>query len=173
VGGSIEDATGNPQRPIYDFQHSVERIVAAVEAARALPFPFMLVGRAENYLHGRPNLDDTIRRLQAFEAAGVDVLFAPGVTKPDEIRAVCAAVRKPVNAVVGIKGLAYTVADLAALGVRRISLGSSLSRVALGAFMRAAQEVRTHGTFTYAADAMPSAEANGLMAEPPSEETKP
>ena len=136
VGGSIEDATGDPSRPIYDFQHAVERIAAAVEAARAFPFPFMLVGRAENYLHGRPDLDDTIRRLQAYEAAGADVLFAPGVTKPDEIRTLCAAVRKPVNVVMGLKGLAFSVAELAEMGVRRISLGSSLSRAALGALMK-------------------------------------
>jgi len=166
VGGSIEDATGDPARPIYDFSLAVERIAAAVEAARALPFPFVLVGRAENYLHGRPDLDDTIRRLQAYEAAGVDVLFAPGVAKPEEVRTLCSAVRKPVNAVMGLKGLTYTVTQLAELGVRRISLGSSLSRAALGAFMRAAEEVSQKGTFTYGEAAMPSAQANGLMAEP-------
>jgi 2-methylisocitrate lyase-like PEP mutase family enzyme len=166
VGGSIEDATGDPSRPIYEISQAVERIVAAVEAARALPFPFTLVGRAENYLHGRPQLDDTIRRLQAYEAAGVDVLFAPGVSKPEEIRTLCSAVRKPVNVIMGMKGLTFTVAQLAELGVRRISLGSSLSRVALGAFLRAAQEVSQRGTFAYADEAMPSAQANGLMAEP-------
>jgi 2-methylisocitrate lyase-like PEP mutase family enzyme len=166
VGGSIEDATGDPARPIYDFQLAVERIAAAVEAARALPFPFTIVGRAENYLHGRIDLDDTIRRLQAYEAAGVDVLFAPGVTKPEEIRTLCSAVRKPVNVVMGLKGLTYTVTELAELGVRRISLGSSLSRAALGAFLRAAQEVSQKGAFTYVEEAMPSAQANGLMVQP-------
>ncbi len=104
MGGSIEDATGDAAQPIYDFNHAVERIAAAAAAARALPFPFMLVARAENYLHGRPDLDDTIRRLQAFEAAGAEVLYAPGITAPEDIRTVCASVRKPVNVLMGIKG---------------------------------------------------------------------
>lgn len=166
VGGSIEDATGNPERPLYDFPHAVERVAAAAEAARALPFPFVLVGRAENFIRGRPDLDDTIRRLQAFEAAGADVLFAPGLTRAEDIRAVCASVGKPVNVVMGLtaaKDGPFTVAGLAALGVRRISLGSSLSRAALGAFMRAAQEVRDQGTFGYADDAIPGAQANALV----------
>ncbi|HLQ21852.1 MAG TPA: isocitrate lyase/phosphoenolpyruvate mutase family protein, partial [Gemmatimonadales bacterium] len=102
VGGSIEDATGDPRRPIYDFQHAVERVAAAAAAARALPFPFVLVGRAENFLHGRPDLDDTIRRLQAFEAVGANALFAPGLTRAEDIRTVCAAVSKPVNVVMGL-----------------------------------------------------------------------
>jgi 2-methylisocitrate lyase-like PEP mutase family enzyme len=163
VGGSIEDTTGDPRRPLYDLQHAVERVAAAAEAARALPFPFVLVGRAENFLHGRPDLDDTIRRLQAFEAAGADALFAPGLTRPEDIRTVCASVGKPVNVVmglVGVKETAFTVAQLAALGVRRISLGSSLVRAALGAFVRAAREIHEHGTFTFAEQAMPYAEAN-------------
>ncbi|MGI8771811.1 MAG: isocitrate lyase/PEP mutase family protein [Acidobacteriaceae bacterium] len=164
VGGSIEDATGDPRRPIYDLQHAVERIAAAVEGARALPFPFVLVGRAENFLHGRPDLDDTIRRLQAFEAAGADALYAPGLTRPEDIRTVCAAVSKPVNVVMGLKGGSLSVAELAALGVRRISLGSALSRAALGAFVRAAREIRERGTFRFAEDALPYAEANNLVA---------
>lgn len=163
VGGSIEDATGDPRQPIYDFQHAVERLAAAAEAARALPFPFVLVGRAENFLHGRPDLDDTIRRLQAFEAVGADALFAPGLTKPEDIRTVCAAVSKPVNIVMGLKSVSLSVAELAALGVRRISLGSALSRAALGAFLRAAREIREHGTFRFAEDALPFAEANDLV----------
>jgi len=163
VGGSIEDSTGDPRRPIYDFQHAVERLAAAAEAARALPFPFVLVGRAENFLHGRPDLDDTIRRLQAFEAAGADALFAPGLTRPEDIRAVCAAVSKPVNVVMGLKSAAFSVAELAALGVRRISLGSALSRAALGAFVRAAREIREHGTFRFAEDALPYADANDFV----------
>jgi 2-methylisocitrate lyase-like PEP mutase family enzyme len=163
VGGSIEDATGDAARPIYDFGHAVERIAAAVEAARALPFPFVLVARAENFLHGRPDLDDTIRRLQAFEQAGADALFAPGITRAEEIRAVCQAVRKPVNVVMGLKGAAFSVAELADLGVRRISVGSSLSRAALGAFMRAAMEMKEDGTFSYAVEAIPFAEINRLM----------
>jgi 2-methylisocitrate lyase-like PEP mutase family enzyme len=164
VGGSIEDSTGDPARPIYDFGHAVERIAAAAAAARALPFPFVLVARAENFLHGRPDLDDTIRRLQAFEAAGADALFAPGLTRAEDIRAVCAAVGKPVDAVMGLKAAPFSVADLAALGVRRISVGSALSRAALGAFLRAAREIREQGTFGFAEAALPYAQANDLMA---------
>jgi 2-methylisocitrate lyase-like PEP mutase family enzyme len=150
VGGSIEDASGDPAKPIYDFDHAVERIEAAVAAARALPFPFMLVARAENYLHGRPDLGDTIRRLQAFEAAGADVLYAPGITSPEDIHTVCASVRKPVNVLMGIKGApSLSVAELGALGVRRVSIGSGFSRAALTAFLHAAREVRDHGTFTF------------------------
>jgi 2-methylisocitrate lyase-like PEP mutase family enzyme len=163
VGGSIEDSTGDPARPIYDFQHAVERVAAAVEAARALPFPFVLVGRAENFLHGRPDLDDTIRRLQAFEASGADALYAPGLTKAEDIRTVCASVSKPVNVVMGLKSGSFSVAELAALGVRRISVGSALSRAALGAFVRAAREMLDHGTFDFAKDALPYAEANEMV----------
>ena len=165
VGGSIEDATGDPDRPIYDFDHAVERVAAAAEAARALPHPFVFVARAENFLHGRPDLDETIRRLQAFEKAGADVLFAPGIIDPDAIRTVCASVGKPVNVVIGIKGMAMSVDELAALGVRRISLGSSLSRAALGAFLRAAREIRERGSFSYVGDALPSPEANAFFAK--------
>jgi 2-methylisocitrate lyase-like PEP mutase family enzyme len=150
VGGSIEDATGDPAKPIYDFNHAVERIAAAASAARSLTFPFMLVARAENYLHGRPHLDDTIRRLQAFEAAGAEVLYAPGITSADDIRTVCASVSKPVNILMGIKGVPpLSVADLHALGVRRISAGSGFARAALTAFLHAAHEVQNHGTFTF------------------------
>jgi len=150
VGGSIEDATGDPSQPIYDFNHAVERIAAAATAARALPFPFMLVARAENYLHGRADLDDTIRRLQAFEAAGAEVLYAPGITSADEIRTVCSSVAKPVNVLMGIKGVPpLSVMELGALGVRRISLGSGFSRASLTAFVHAAREVIDHGTFTF------------------------
>jgi 2-methylisocitrate lyase-like PEP mutase family enzyme len=165
VGGSIEDSTGDPARPIYDFAHAVERIAAAVEAARAFPFPFVLVGRAENFLHGRPDLDDTIRRLQAFEAAGVDALYAPGLTKADEIRAVCSSVRKPVNVVMGLRSGSFSVAELAGMGVRRISVGSSLSRVALTGFVTAAREMKEHGTFTFAEGAIPYADVNKVMRE--------
>lgn len=167
VGGSIEDSTGDPRRPIRDFGHAVERIAAAAEAARALPCPFVLVGRAENFLHGRPDLDDTIRRLQAFERAGADALYAPGLTRAEDIRTVCASVRRPVNVLMGKAGgelASLTVADLAALGVRRISVGSALTRVALGAFMRAARELRTHGTFSFAGEAIPFAEVSDFMA---------
>lgn len=165
VGGSIEDATGEAAKPIYDFNHAVERVAAASEAARKLPFPFVLVGRAENFLHGRPDLDDTIRRLQAYEAAGADALFAPGLTTAEQIRTVCQTVKKPVNFIMGLKNAPFTVEQLAAMGVRRISVGSALSRAALGAFVRAAKEIREHGTFTFAEDAIPFAEANQFMAE--------
>ena len=165
VGASIEDATGDPSRPIYEVAHAAERVAAAAEAAHALPFPFMFVARAENYLHGIPDLENTIRRLQAFEAAGADVLYAPGLTQADDIRAVCASVSKPVNVIMGLKGAAFSVQELAALGVRRISVGSALSRAALGAFVRAAKEIRELGTFTFADDALPFADANDLVTE--------
>jgi 2-methylisocitrate lyase-like PEP mutase family enzyme len=149
VGGSIEDSTGDPRRPIYDFAHAVERVAAAAEAARSLGVPFVFVARAENFLHGKPDLDDTIRRLQAYDAAGADALYAPGLTTADEIRAVCASVRKPVNVLAGLKNADFSVPELQALGVRRISLGSALSRAAVGAFVAAAEEIRQRGTFSF------------------------
>jgi 2-methylisocitrate lyase-like PEP mutase family enzyme len=163
VGASIEDATGDPDRPIYDASLAAERIAAAVEAARALPFPFTLTARAENFLHGRPDLDDTIRRLQAFEAAGADVLYAPGLRDLAMIRTVCAAVGKPVNVVMGLAGAPFSVDQLAAAGVRRISLGSALSRAASGAFLRAAREVKERGTFTFADSAASFADLDPFM----------
>jgi 2-methylisocitrate lyase-like PEP mutase family enzyme len=163
VGGSIEDSTGDPGRPIYDFAHAVERITAAVEAARAFKFPFVLVGRAENYLHGRPDLGDTIKRLQAFEAAGADALYAPGLTKEEDIRSVCKSVGKPVNVVMGLRSGSFSVGELAAMGVRRISVGSSLSRAALTGFMNAAREMKERGTFTFAESAIPYADVNAMM----------
>jgi 2-methylisocitrate lyase-like PEP mutase family enzyme len=163
VGGSIEDASGDRDRPIYDRSLAVERVAAAVEAARALPFAFTLTARAENFLHGRPDLDDTIRRLQAFEAAGADVLYAPGLQDLDAIRTVCQALAKPVNAIMGLVGAASTVDELAAAGVRRVSLGSALSRVALGAFLRAAREMKERGTFTSAAGAASFPEIERFM----------
>jgi 2-methylisocitrate lyase-like PEP mutase family enzyme len=163
VGGSIEDATGRQESPIYAFDHAVERIAAAAEVVRGLPFPFMLTARAENFLNGRFDLDDTIRRLQAFEAAGADVLFAPGLPDAEAIRLVCASVSKPVSVVMGLKGTTYSVSQLGDLGVRRISLGSSLSRAAWGAFMRAAQEVQSMGTFSFSDQAIPSDVVNGMM----------
>jgi 2-methylisocitrate lyase-like PEP mutase family enzyme len=166
VGGSIEDASRDPRKPIYDFQHAVDRIAAAVEAARALPFPFTLVGRAENYLHDRRDLDDTIRRLQAYEAAGVDALYAPGITSREDIRTVCASVKKPVNVLVSASA-PYTVAELAALGVKRISLGSAMSRAALGGLVRAAREIQQKGTFSFLTEAIPYEDVNAMMAGPP------
>lgn len=165
VGGSIEDSTDNPAKPVYDYQHAVDRVAAAAEAARRLPFHFMLVGRAENYLHGRRDLDDTVRRLQGFEAAGADVLYAPGLTSAEDIRAVCASVRKPVNVVMGLKSSPFTVAQLESLGVRRISVGSALNRTALGAFIAGARELIEHGTFKFADDAISFADANAFMKE--------
>ncbi len=151
VGASIEDATGDSANPIYDFNHAVERVAAAAAAARSLPYPFMFVARAENYLHDRPNLDDTIRRLQAYETAGAEVLYAPGITTPDDIRTVCSSVKKPVNILMGMKGApALSVKDLGALGVHRISIGSGFARAALTAFYHAAREVHEDGTFRFA-----------------------
>ncbi|WP_184327360.1 oxaloacetate decarboxylase [Rhizobium sp. BK529] len=163
VGGSIEDATGDPSRPIYDLAQAVERVQAAAEASRKLPF--LLTARAENFLWERPDLDDTIQRLQAFSAAGSDVLYAPGLPDIDTIRTVCAAVDKPVNVVMGLKGPRYSVAELSAAGVRRVSVGGSFARAALGALLRAAEEVKSSGTFTYAADAIPAATLSRLMSQ--------
>ena len=163
VGASIEDATGEPDRPIYDASLATQRIAAAVEAAHALPFPFTLTARAENFLHGRPDLDDTLRRLQAFEAAGADVLYAPGLRDLKTIRTICGAVGKPVNVIMGLAGARFSVDDLAAAGVRRISVGSAFARAALGAFLRAAREVREHGTFGFADGAASFAEIHEFM----------
>jgi 2-methylisocitrate lyase-like PEP mutase family enzyme len=163
AGGSIEDATGDPAQPIYDFALAVERVAAAVETVRSLPVPFVLTARAENFLHGRPDLDDTIRRLQAFEKAGAEVLYAPGLTKLDQIRTLCGSVSRPVNVVAGLAGSPFTVAELAAAGVKRISLGSTLARVALGALVRAGREMRENGTFSFVSGAVPFAEATGQM----------
>jgi 2-methylisocitrate lyase-like PEP mutase family enzyme len=162
VGGSIEDATGDTESPIYPFEEAVARVAAAAEAARR--HDFILTARAENFLHGRADLPDTIKRLQAFEKAGAEVLYAPGLPSLDAVRQVCAAVSKPVNVVMGLKGATYTVDELAEAGVKRISVGGSFARAALGGFIRAAREVKDKGTFTYAADAMPHIEAHSYMA---------
>src|SRR6266545_1662766 len=163
VGGSIEDASGDKDKPIYDITHAVERIAAAAQAARSLDFPFMLTARAENFLHGRTDLDDTIRRLQAFEAAGADVLFAPGLPDLAAVRAVCSAVSRPVNFMVGIRGKSFTVAELAAAGVRRISLATSLYRAAMSGLLDAAREVKDKGTFGYLDHSLSTPELNGFM----------
>jgi 2-methylisocitrate lyase-like PEP mutase family enzyme len=164
VGGSIEDATGDPAHPIYDFNLAVERVAAAASAAQALPFPFMFVARAENFLHGRPDLDDTIRRLQAFEAAGAEVLYAPGLTRPEDICTVCSSVSKPVNVLMGLKGAPpLSVQELGDLGVRRISLGSGFSRAALTAFLHAAREVIEDGTFSFANETLYISELTNLF----------
>ncbi|WP_067182445.1 isocitrate lyase/PEP mutase family protein [Microtetraspora niveoalba] len=164
VGGSIEDATGDPSRPVAELDEAVRRVEAAVEAARALPFRFTLTARAENFLYGRPDLDDTIARLKAYEAAGADVLYAPGLPDLDAIRAVCAAVGRPVNVLAGSSS-GVTVAQLAAAGARRISLGSSLARVAVSAAVAAARELAEHGTFGFSRGVLGYAEANALWTE--------
>jgi 2-methylisocitrate lyase-like PEP mutase family enzyme len=164
VGGSIEDSTGNPDDPIIPFELAVERIKAAVEAARSLPFHFTLTARAENLIHGRIDLNDTIRRLVAFADAGADVLFAPGLKTNEDIKAVVNAVApKPVSVVMGLGSSDFTVDSLATLGVKRISLGSSLARAAYGAFMHAAQEVAGKGTFTFANGTVPYGDFNKLF----------
>lgn len=163
AGGSIEDATGNKDKPLYDFDFAVERVAAAVEAARALPFSFTLTARTENFLRGNPDLDDTIRRLQAFEKAGADVLFAPGLPDLNAVRAVCAALSKPVNFMVGIKGKSFTVAELEAAGVKRISLATSLYRAAMTGLLDAAREVKEQGTFGFVERVMTTPELNSLM----------
>lgn len=160
VGGSIEDATGRADAPIYCFEHAVARIEAAVAAVRTLPFPFILTARAENYLHGNPDLDDTVRRLQAFAEAGADVLYAPGLRSAEEVRAVVQVVApKPVNVLMS-GGLKLTVQQLEEMGVRRISTGSALALAAFGEFFRAAEEIQQTGTFGFTSQSMPYARAN-------------
>ena len=162
VGGSIEDYSGEDSQTLYDFSLAVERVQAAAEAARSLQFPFMLTARAENFLRGRPDLDDTIRRLQAFEAAGADVLYAPGLTTLDQVRAVTSAVSKPVNILaVMIKGA--SVAQLAQAGAKRLSIGGALARVAVTALLRAGAQLRDEGSFGWAAGLTPTGEVNRLL----------
>ncbi|MEO1602352.1 MAG: isocitrate lyase/phosphoenolpyruvate mutase family protein [Pseudomonadota bacterium] len=158
AGASIEDHTGRRDDPIYDRGLATERIAAAVEAARAVPGGFVLTARAENFLWGRKDLDDTIARLQAFEAAGADVLYAPGLRDLDTIRSVCSALTRPVNVIMGLPGVTLTVADLAEAGVARISVGSGLARLAYGHVVRAAREMVESGSFGFGADAMGFAE---------------
>ncbi|MCH2065894.1 isocitrate lyase/PEP mutase family protein [Shimia sp.] len=165
VGGSIEDATGGEDAGVMDMGLAVERIAAAAEAAKA--HQFVLTARAENYLHGRPDLKDTIARLQAFEAAGADVLYAPGLPDLDAIRTVCAEVSKPVNVVMGLRAPFYTVQELSEVGVARISVGGSLARLAYGAVQQAMRAVLQDGAFAYADKAMPGAELMGLMRAQP------
>nr|WP_225953783.1 isocitrate lyase/phosphoenolpyruvate mutase family protein [Kibdelosporangium phytohabitans] len=157
VGASIEDHTGRPDAPIYDFELAVDRVRAAVETAHALPVPVLLTARAENLLHGVNDLDDTIRRLQAFEEAGADVLYAPGLRTLAEMRTVVDSVGKPVNVVMGFADPAITVEQLAEIGVRRVSIGAALSRIALKSFMAAAQQMRA-GRFGFVADLPPIAD---------------
>jgi len=169
VGGSIEDSTGNPQQPIYDFSLAVERVQAAVEAARALPFPFMLTARAENLLWGRRDLDDTIKRLQAFEAVGADVLYAPGLHDIGTIRTVVSSLNRPFNLVMGFADPTLTVAELSAAGVKRISVGGAMERHALSAFLRCAREMKDQGAFTFVRDMAPVREVREAFAAAKSE----
>jgi 2-methylisocitrate lyase-like PEP mutase family enzyme len=164
VGGSIEDSSGDDGNPIYPLELAAERIRHAAVAARSLGFKFTLTARAENYLHGRADLKDTIRRLQAFQEAGADVLFAPGIAAAADIRQIVAAIDRPLNVLIGMPGMQLTVPQLQDLGVTRISLGGSLARSAYGAMMRAAAEILTQGTFAYTAQAAAGKELNGIFA---------
>jgi len=165
VGGSIEDSTGRADDPIYAFDHAVERVRAAADAAHALSFPFTLTARCENYLVGRADIHDTIRRLQAYQDAGADVLYAPGITSREDISEVVSSVDRPVNVLMGLQGARLSLDELSALGVKRVSVGSALSRAALGAFLRAGREMRDHGTFAFVDDAVSSSEIGGLLKE--------
>lgn len=165
VGGSVEDASGRADDPIYELGFAVERVRAGVAAARALPFPFTLTARAENYLHGRPDLRDTIRRLQAYQEAGADVLYAPALATKEDIAAVVGSVDRPVNVLMGLRGVQLSLAELSAIGVRRVSVGSSLCRAALGALLRGAREMRDRGTFNFAAEAASSSEISAIFGE--------
>ena len=167
VGGSIEDASGRDDEPIYDFEFAVERISAAVESAQGLDFPFTLTARAENYLHGRPDLADTIRRLQAFQEAGADVLYAPGLTTRRQIEEVVRSVDRPVNVLMGLPGIGLSLAELSRIGVKRVSVGSALSKAALGAFLRACRELADGGTFEFVESAADFAEIAALLTPPP------
>jgi 2-methylisocitrate lyase-like PEP mutase family enzyme len=163
AGGSIEDSTNRPGAPLYAIEQAVDRVRAAVEAARSLPFPFTLTARAENFLVGRPDLGDAIRRLQGYQEAGADVLYAPGLRSREDIAAVVRSVDRPVNVVMGLQGVQLSLAELSEIGVKRISVGSALSRAVLGAFLRAAREMREHGTFTFAEEAVSFREISSLL----------
>ena len=163
VGCTIEDSTGDPSHPLYDEQLAVERIAAGAEAARALPFPFLLTARAHNFLYASPKLDDTIRRLQAFEKAGAQVLFAPGLPAVAAVRTVCSAISRPFNFMAGIPGKSFPVEELAAAGVRRISLATSLYRAAMTGLIDAALEAKDSGTFGFVDRSKTTAQLNELM----------
>lgn len=154
VGGSIEDSTTTMDDPIYEIEHAADRVRAAAEVVRSLGFPFMLTARAENYLFGRRDLDNTIRRLQAYQEAGANVLYAPGLSSKDDIAAVVSSLDRPVNALMGVAGVGLSLADLSEIGVKRISVGSGLARAAFGAFLKAAREMKEHGTFSFAEGAV-------------------
>jgi 2-methylisocitrate lyase-like PEP mutase family enzyme len=163
AGGSIEDGTGRPEAPLYELELAVERVRAAAEAARAHPFPFTLTARAENFIVGRPDLKDVITRLQAYQDAGADVLYAPGLMSKEDIAAVVVAVDRPVNVLMGLSGVRLSLDELSEIGVKRISVGSALSRAALGGFLRAAREMRERGTFTFADEAVSYREVTAML----------
>ena len=163
VGCTIEDSTGDPNSPLFEFSLAVERIAAAAQAARALPFPFAVTARAHNFLYPNPSMQDTIRRLQSFEAAGADVLFAPGLPDLDSVRTVCQSVMKPFNFMVGLKGKSFSVSELAAAGVRRISLATSLYRAAMTGLLDAAREVKDTGQFGFLDRVLTTAELINLL----------
>jgi 2-methylisocitrate lyase-like PEP mutase family enzyme len=164
VGGSIEDATGRADDPLYERELAIDRIRAAAEVVRGLPFPFMLTARAENYLVGKPDLKAAIERLQMYQEAGADVLYAPGLTSKDDIATLISSVDRPVNVLMGLKGVKLTVNDVSAIGAKRISVGSGLARCALGAFLRAARDIREHGSFAFAEDGIDYRTINSMFA---------
>ncbi len=163
AGGSIEDMSRGGGRSIYPRELAADRIRAAAEAAHALPYPFTLTARAENYLSGKPYLKDTIERLQAYQEAGADVLYAPGLANRDDIGVVSRSVDRPVNVVMGLVGAPLSLGELSALGVKRVSVGGSLARAAFGALVRAGREMRERGTFTFAGDAPSHREINEIF----------
>ena len=165
VGCSLEDSTGDKNRPLYELQLAAERIAAAVQAAKSLPFPFTLTARAENFVRGKPDLDDAIKRLQVYEKAGADVLFAPALPDLVAIRAVCSAVSKPVNFMVGIRGKSFTRAQLVEAGVKRISFASSLYRAAMTGLIEAASEAKQNGTFGFLERTITTAELYKFLPE--------
>ena len=166
AGGSIEDSVNRPGETLYEHAKAVDRVRAAVEAARSLPFPFTLTARCENFLLGIADLKDTIRRLQAYQEAGADVLYAPCITSRDEITAIVSSVDRPVNFLMGTQPHRYSLTELAELGVKRVSVGSALSTVALGAFLRGAREMKDHGTFNYTVESAGFGEITNLLKEP-------
>ncbi len=165
AGCSIEDDTHHSDNPVYEIEHAADRIRAAAQVAHSLPYPFTLTARAENFIVGRPDLKDTIKRLQAFQQAGADVLYAPGLTSKDDIAAVVSSVDRPVNILMGLQGSRLNLSELSAIGVKRVSVGSALSRAALGAFLRAAHEMQEHGTFQFANEAVSMKELSTIFAK--------
>jgi 2-methylisocitrate lyase-like PEP mutase family enzyme len=165
VGASIEDSVHGRDGRLYDHALAAERIRAAAEVAQGLPFPFTLTARCENYLVGNPDIGDTIKRLQTYQQAGADVLYAPGLTTLDSIKTIVGSVDRPVNVVVGLVGVPLSVAALSAAGVKRISLGSTLARAALGAYLRAAREMKDLGTFEFANAAVPYSQINAMFGD--------